>query len=782
MDNKSKHLREIGKFCLDAEKKVFSFEDKPIDLPLKEIELLCVLTENSGELITKEELLNRVWKDAFVEESNLTRHIYRLRKMFASYGESEEIIQNVPRRGYRFTGKIVHKSFEQNDDEFIVERHQKQQFIVEEIEQAAPRELTEPRKLSKFYLPVIAFGSFAVLLVFAFWIINSTFRQQAQNQLATMRIKSLITWNDEAGEGDNGAVFSPNATMIAYSMTKNGQRNIWTKQIPDGKANQITDGNWNYFNPIWSPDGQRIAFLSNRDNQLAVWSMPFSGGEFTPVKVLESEIVNLLKWSKDGRSIYYRQDFNLFSLNLDSKQTTQLTNFAATNKPQFFNISPDEKRLAYSSGPNERLHIFVVSLNGGQPLQITNDQAASDEYPFWMPDGERIIYSSKRNGIFQTCIAYLQEQRTEQLNLDITDTLISDVAANGDKVLFSKSSEESDLWQANIDEKSELQITSEAGLELWSDGSPDGKNIVMETATEAKHILGGEIKTYSNNDKQQVNIASNGFSPTYSPVGNKIAFLRYADNLTNIWIAEKDGTEKQLTTNGIWFSGFSLMPYNRVQVKDYSWSPDGKSLIYCAKIDGFYNVWQIADDGLTQPTQISNNSDANLVFSSPMFSPAGEQIAFVSSLKENSSVHLLNKQNTETVYSTDSIVKLIGWKSVTDLIIATPEGKQTAKPTNVKLAKISIGNEQTEIDSIDAAYFNNIQLSPDGQRIAFATNVDAKDIVRIMQVSNSANSEIISNLAPNIYASGITWAKDGKSIFYSRQKRVRQISMIENFK
>ena len=113
MDNKIRRLREIGKFQLNPERKELFYLDKPIDLPLKEIELLCVLTENGGELVTKEELLDKVWKDSFVDESNLTRHIYQLRKMFAAYGESEELIQNVPRRGYRFTGKIVHKVFEQ---------------------------------------------------------------------------------------------------------------------------------------------------------------------------------------------------------------------------------------------------------------------------------------------------------------------------------------------------------------------------------------------------------------------------------------------------------------------------------------------------------------------------------------------------------------------------------------------------------------------------------------------------------------------------------------------
>ena len=172
MGNEFNHLREIGKFRLDPEKKVLSFQDKPIDIPLKEIELLCVLTENGGELITKEELMNRVWADSFVEESNLTRHIYRLRKMFAEYGETEEIIQNVPRRGYRFTANITQIAFEESETEIVFERHQKQQIIIEEISQTHPPKpllSDKPRNFYKIYLPAIAVSSVVALSVFAFW-------------------------------------------------------------------------------------------------------------------------------------------------------------------------------------------------------------------------------------------------------------------------------------------------------------------------------------------------------------------------------------------------------------------------------------------------------------------------------------------------------------------------------------------------------------------------------------------------------------------------------------
>lgn len=123
-------LREFGRFRLDAQKKILWHEDEPINLPLKEIELLCVLTE-STELVSKDEILNRVWQNAFIEESNLSSHIYRLRKMFAKYGESEDIIQNVPKRGYRFTGEVISFS---NTPELFIEKKTLTQTLIEEID------------------------------------------------------------------------------------------------------------------------------------------------------------------------------------------------------------------------------------------------------------------------------------------------------------------------------------------------------------------------------------------------------------------------------------------------------------------------------------------------------------------------------------------------------------------------------------------------------------------------------------------------------------------------
>ncbi|HMT09494.1 MAG TPA: winged helix-turn-helix domain-containing protein [Pyrinomonadaceae bacterium] len=122
-------LREFGAFRLDAERLILWHGGEPVPMPPKEIELLSALVDRQNEVVSKDELMSRVWADSFVEESNISRHIYRLRKMFDEYGVSDNLIQTVPRRGYRFTGKVENVEYEQ----LIIERHSVSKTIVEEV-------------------------------------------------------------------------------------------------------------------------------------------------------------------------------------------------------------------------------------------------------------------------------------------------------------------------------------------------------------------------------------------------------------------------------------------------------------------------------------------------------------------------------------------------------------------------------------------------------------------------------------------------------------------------
>lgn len=671
---------------------------------------------------------------------------------------------------------------------------QKQKFSTDEQTAIA---VTEEKKAGQTQSSAFSFRWLWPLATIAFLLLGfaafAWWQKAGQigTDLSSMRPKTLVSWNTEAGEGERSARFSPSGMMIAYSLMKNGQRNIWTKQVPDGKPNQITDGKWSYRSPIWSPDGERIACLSERDGQAAIWALPFSGGELKLIKDLGGEYISLKQWSKDGATLYYQASQNLFALEIASGKIRQLTNFDLDNPAQFISVSPAADRIVYSSETDERLHLFVMPIGGGQPVQLTADET-DDEHPVWLPDGQRIIYNCKRDGILQTCLAYLNARRTEQININISDTLISDVSADGDKILFFHSREECDLWRANLVEKKEAQLTSDYGIEIWSDAAPDGKNVVFQAATEAKHLHEAAIVIRSTEDDRQIKIASGGFVPTFSPDGGRVAFLRFAGDQINLWTVSAIGAdEKRLTTDDIWFDGFNLAPYNLTQIADYSWSPDGQALIYSAKKSGSSNIWKTAADGSGVSQQISRNADPNLRLISPLFSPDGRRVAFVSNyiktLPDQKNVWKIQMtgEKTEVIFSSESLLKLIGWAQTGgDLIVAMREGggNQT-KPVRVRLLQISVdGVRQSEIATIESAYFNNLRLSPDKQKIAVATRQNGKDSLRVVSRANGQISQITENADPNVYLSEIVWSPDSKTIFYSKQSEVGLLSMIENFK
>ena len=120
-------ILQFGKFRLDTRRKVLHHGDATVAMPLKEIEVLSMLVRNRGELVTKEELLNEIWEDAYVEESNLSRHIYLLRKTLKEWGAADGLIENIPRRGYRFLGEI-HRV---EADEIVLEKHTRTRTMIE---------------------------------------------------------------------------------------------------------------------------------------------------------------------------------------------------------------------------------------------------------------------------------------------------------------------------------------------------------------------------------------------------------------------------------------------------------------------------------------------------------------------------------------------------------------------------------------------------------------------------------------------------------------------------
>ena len=102
----TKHFYEFGPFRLDPEERLLSRDSQHVPLPPKVIETLLALVESRGHLVDKDALMKRVWPDAFVEEGNLNKNVFLLRKTLGQWDGGLEYIETVPRRGYRFVAPV----------------------------------------------------------------------------------------------------------------------------------------------------------------------------------------------------------------------------------------------------------------------------------------------------------------------------------------------------------------------------------------------------------------------------------------------------------------------------------------------------------------------------------------------------------------------------------------------------------------------------------------------------------------------------------------------------
>src|SRR6266498_2402411 len=105
MNRLTRHLYDFGRFRLDAKERLLLHDREIVPLTPKAFDMLLALVENSGHLLEKNELMQRLWPDSFVEEGSLAQNISLLRKALGE-SESQKFIETVPRRGYRFVASV----------------------------------------------------------------------------------------------------------------------------------------------------------------------------------------------------------------------------------------------------------------------------------------------------------------------------------------------------------------------------------------------------------------------------------------------------------------------------------------------------------------------------------------------------------------------------------------------------------------------------------------------------------------------------------------------------
>ena len=433
---------------------------------------------------------------------------------------------------------------------------------------------------------------------------------------------------------------------------------------------------------------------------------------------------------------------------------------------------------------------------GGAARQIVNS-AAEIRNTVWHSDSRRILYSALVDGIFQIFVTDTDGSPPAQITFGDKDSLALDVAADGAKILYGSSKEESDVWGVNIAKGEEFALTSDINSELWPSVAPDNKTVAFSSVknlSQGDKLSNGAIMIKpTDSDAPPSQLVADGFMPAWSPDGKQVAFMRVAGAVFNLWVIKALGGEaKQLTNGGMPSVSFSVLPYNRTQTSDFGWSPDSSRIVYGSKKTGAQNLWLVSADGANE-TQLTNNNDASIFFYSPLWSSDGKSIAYTSKPSKAVDGKFINRvwvvdvetKTARTVFQAENFLRLLGWsEDGRGLIVATVN----SSPRGVPMAEIGIveiavaSGEQHLLAKLQSAYLYNIHLSADGRMLAYVAQQDGKDNLWLMPARGGAAKKLTANNDARLYFSSLAWSPDGKAIYFGKQSRYSLLSMITNFK
>jgi Tol biopolymer transport system component len=200
---------------------------------------------------------------------------------------------------------------------------------------------------------------------------------------------------------NNLARFSPDGRKLALTRWRPGtSADIWVADVDGRNLIQVTSNSATDSQASWFPQSDRLAFLSDRDKPMKLWTISLATGKEEPFLDL-GEGVQFAQLSPDAKQVAFNLiqngAMNVWVASVKDGQRTQLT--FDSELMGFPCWSPDGQFLAFEMQRGEDAYLMVMPSNGGQPTQLTFDHAKSWPHD-WSPDGDKIVFSGQRDGIW----------------------------------------------------------------------------------------------------------------------------------------------------------------------------------------------------------------------------------------------------------------------------------------------------------------------------------------------------------------------------------------------
>ncbi|MGH9751308.1 MAG: protein kinase domain-containing protein, partial [Blastocatellia bacterium] len=233
------------------------------------------------------------------------------------------------------------------------------------------------------------------------------------NKLCAVNVGAGQVREIDAGRDVVQPRWSPTGRRIAFwGMDESAQRDIWTVSPRGGDPLRVTNDAALDWNPVWSPDGGFIYFISNRSGAPSLWRVAIdeatgrATGEPEPIigPLARSWQLNL---SRDGRRLVYVEKLireNIYAVNFDPVKYDvvgeRIPILEGAKRSSAPDVSPDGQWLTYYSRGETNEDMFVIKTDGAGQSQLTDD-SFNDRLPRWSPDGKRILYYSNASGRYE---------------------------------------------------------------------------------------------------------------------------------------------------------------------------------------------------------------------------------------------------------------------------------------------------------------------------------------------------------------------------------------------
>jgi len=547
-------------------------------------QVLAILLERPGQIVTREELQQRLWPSGtFVDfDHGLNTAINKIREVLGDSAENPRFVETLARRGYRFIATVQNGGRDTQVE--MVRRAPAASSLPAAVADKPLEEKESRRQRSLSARHLVGLVALSVLVIGG--VVWFNFSRLGSKTLPPMKVVRLTSFQGP----ETDPALSPDGKMVAFVWggEKGDNSDIYLMPVDAGSPFRLTNDPGDDSHPAWSPDGRYIAFHRFSKETSGIYLVPSLGGVERRLLAEDRFMMGgKMDWSPDGKSLAFsateslEQPLKIFLLSVETGEKRQVTfpaaGFGGDVAPAF---SPDGRTLAFSrfAGVSE-VDIYTTPLKGTNTKRLTFDQRSIEGT--WTPDGREIVFS----------------RRTEGTKVD---GLYRIPAAGGKRVPLVEGGQFG----------GSPSISQQGNRLVYAEGiyNPDIYRIDLAVSKDKVPSISRLISS-----------SQEDTTPGVSPDGRKVAFCSNQSGSAEIWVCDSDGRKPVRLTS---FGG----PY---VTGSPSWSPDGKFIAFDSRPKGLSDIFVISADG-GSPRCLTGEDSDDVV---PTWSRDGRWIYFGSTPK-----------------------------------------------------------------------------------------------------------------------------------------------------